>query len=115
MNNNHCIDYIDFEKVNLCSGTIIRVENFDRARKPAYKVWVDFGSEIGIKQTSAQITLHYKMDELIGTQIIGCVNLPPKNIAGFMSEFLLLGFPDQNEAICLATVKGQVPNGQKLC
>ena len=115
MSENNHISFTDFDQVNLRSGTIVKVENFDRARKPAYKVWVDFGGDIGIKQTSAQITTYYKMDELIGVQVMGCVNLPPKNIAGFMSEFLLTGFEDDNGAICLATIKTKVPNGRKLC
>lgn len=109
------ISYEDFSKVDLRSGTIVKVEPFERAKKPAYKVWVDFGNEIGIKQTSAQITVHYKAEELIGKQVIGCTNLGTKNIAGFLSEFLLVGFADQTGAICLASIAGNVPNGQKLC
>jgi len=109
------ISYEEFEKVDLRSGTIIKAEVFDRAKKPAYKVWVDFGPEIGIKQTSAQITVHYTPDSLIGKQVVGCVNLGTKNIAGFTSEFLLVGFSDDNGAICLATTSPNVPNGKKLC
>jgi tRNA-binding protein len=108
------IRYEDFEQVDLRSGTIIKVEEFLRARKPAYKVWVDFGQELGIKQTSAQVTVHYSPSALIGKQVIGCVNLEPKNIAGFLSEFLLVGFSDEQQGICLATVEPKVPNGQKL-
>lgn len=108
------ITYDEFEKVDLRSGTIIKAELFPKAKKPAYKVWVDFGEEIGVKQTSAQITAHYKPEELLGRQVMGCVNLGAKNIAGFMSEFLLVGFPDENEAICLAGVDPKVPNGKKL-
>lgn len=108
------ISYTEFEKVDLRSGTIVKAEIFSRAKKPAYKVWVDFGPEIGIKQTSAQITIHYTPETLIGKQVVGCVNLGTKNIAGFISEFLLVGFADANEAICLMIVDPNVPNGQKL-
>ncbi|HEV2614654.1 MAG TPA: tRNA-binding protein [Gammaproteobacteria bacterium] len=108
------ISYDEFEKVDLRSGTIVKAEEFPRAKKPAYKVWVDFGNEIGIKQTSAQVTVHYTPDQLIGRQVVGCVNLGEKNIAGFTSEFLLVGFPDTNGAICLLTADPMVPNGKKM-
>lgn len=108
------ISFDDFEKVDLRSGTIVKVENFPKAKKPAYKVWVDFGNEIGVKQTSAQVTVHYTLESLISKKIIGCVNLGEKNIAGFISQFLLVGFSDDNGAICLATVDRDVPNGKKL-
>lgn len=108
------ISYQDFEKVDLRSGTIIKAEVFPRAQKPAYKVWVDFGDDIGIKQTSAQVTTHYTPESLLGKKVVGCVNLGTKNIAGFTSEFLLVGFPDNNEAICLVSVDPAVPNGKKL-
>jgi len=108
------ISYDEFEKVNLRSGTIIKAEPFPRAKNPSYKVWVDFGDEIGIKQTSAQVTVHYTPESLIGRQVMGCINLGTKNIAGFTSEFLLVGFPDKNGAICLTTVDPSVPNGMKL-
>lgn len=108
------ISYEEFEKVDLRSGTVIKAEVFERTKKPAYKVWVDFGSEIGIKQTSAQVTVHYTPESLIGKQVVGCVNLGTKNIAGFTSEFLLVGFSDDNGAICLATTNPNVPNGKKL-
>lgn len=108
------IAYEDFEKVDLRSGTIIKIEPFPRAKKPAYKVWVDFGSDIGVLQTSAQITVHYQPGNLIGKRVIGCVNLGEKNIAGFTSQFLLVGFSDHNGAICLATVDGEISNGEKM-
>jgi tRNA-binding protein len=108
------ISYEEFEKVDLRSGTIIKVEEFPRAKKPAYKVWVDFGAEIGVKQTSAQVTVHYTPEVLIGRQVMGCVNLGTKNISGFTSEFLLVGFPDTNKSVCLATVDPCVSNGEKL-
>lgn len=108
------IDFETFEKVDIRSGTIVKVEEFPRAKKPAYKVWVDFGPELGIKQTSAQITVHYTPQNLIGRQVAGVVNFNPKNIAGFESQFLLVGFPDQQGAVCLITVDPKVPNGEKL-
>ncbi len=108
------ITYDEFNQVDLRSGTVVKVEEFPRAKKPAYKVWVDFGSEIGVKQTSAQVTVHYTPETLLGRQVVGCVNLGEKNIAGFLSEFLLVGFPDKTGAICLVTVEPSVPNGEKL-
>lgn len=109
------ISFEDFEKIDLRSGTIVKAEEFPRAKKPAYKVWVDFGPEIGIKQTSAQITVHYTPETLIGRSVVGCVNLGARNIAGFMSEFLLTGFADENGAIVLAQTEPKAPNGKKLC
>ncbi len=108
------ITYDDFAKVELRSGTVVKVEPFERAKKPAYKVWVDFGNDIGILQTSAQVTVHYTPESLIGRSVVGCVNLGEKNIAGFISQFLLVGFSDENGAICLVTTELKVPNGQKL-
>lgn len=108
------ISYEEFEKVDLRSGTIVKAEIFPRTKKPAYKVWVDFGDEIGIKQTSAQVTVHYTPESLIGKQVMGCMNLGDKNIAGFTSEFLLVGFPDNDGAVCLITVEPKVPNGKKM-
>lgn len=108
------ITYDDFEKVELRSGTIVKVELFERAKNSAYKVWVDFGEELGVLQTSAQITIHYSLESLLGKSVVGCVNLGEKNIAGFKSQFLLVGFPDSNGAISLISSDYQVPNGQKL-
>ncbi len=108
------IQYEDFEKVELRSGTVVKVEEFPKAKKPAYKIWVDFGPTIGIKQTSAQITVHYTPETLMGRAVVGCVNLGPRNIGGFISEFLLVGFPDSNGAVCLIGPNPSVPNGQKL-
>jgi len=108
------ISYDEFEKVDLRSGTIIKAEIFPKARKPAYKIWVNFGDEIGILQTSAQVTNHYTVESLISKSIIGCVNLGERNIAGFISQFLLVGFSDGNGAICLATSDPKVSNGKKL-
>lgn len=109
------ITYEEFQKVELLSGTIVKAEEFPRAKKPAFKVWADFGPEIGILQTSAQITVHYTIEQLIGRQIVGCVNLGEKNIAGFLSQFLLVGFADEQGSICLITVDPKVPNGRKMC
>ncbi|MDF3054312.1 MAG: csaA [Gammaproteobacteria bacterium] len=108
------ISYEDFERVQLRSGTVVKVESFPRAKKPAFKVWADFGPEIGVLQTSAQVTVHYTPETLLGRQIVGCTNLGEKNIAGFLSQFLLVGFSDDSGAICLATVDPKVPNGKKL-
>ena len=110
----HIISYDDFEKVELRSGTVVKAELNEKARKPAYKVWVDFGPELGLLQTSAQITVHYTPENLLGRKVIGCVNLGEKNIAGFVSQFLLVGFADAQGAICLAGVDDRVQNGQKL-
>ncbi|MGN6639620.1 MAG: tRNA-binding protein [Mucilaginibacter sp.] len=107
------ITWSDFEKVELRIGTILEVSDFPEARKPAYKVKVDFGP-FGIKQSSAQITKHYTKDELPGRQIVGVINFPKKQIATFMSEFLVTGFADDNGDIVLTTVDKQVPNGSKL-
>jgi tRNA-binding protein len=108
------ISWDDFEQVDLRSGTIIKVELFPRAKKPAFKVWADFGPEMGILQTSAQVTVHYTPESLIGRSVIGCVNLGEKNIAGFTSQFLLVGVADADGAICLLTVDPKAPNGQKV-
>ena len=108
------ISFEEFEKVDIRCGTIVKVEPFPRARKPAYKVWVDFGSEVGVKQTSAQITVHYQPDELIGRQVQGVLNLGSRNIAGFTSEFLLTGYSDSNGAICLTQISPEAVNGSAL-
>lgn len=108
------ITYEEFERVDLRSGTIVRVEEFPKAKKPAFKVWADFGAEIGVLQTSAQVTVHYTPENLLGRSIVGCVNLGEKNIAGFRSQFLLLGFSDEGGAICLITADPKAPNGQKM-
>lgn len=109
------ITYQDFEKVDIRSGTIVKVELFPEARKPAYKIWVDFGPELGIKKTSAQVTDHYTPETLIGRIVAGCVNLGTKKIAGFESEFLVLGFHDADNKVALISPNPSVPNGKKLC
>jgi len=107
------INWNDFEKVELRAGTILQVLDFPEARKPAYKLQVDFG-EFGIRWSSAQITKHYTKKELPGRQVMGVINFPKKQIANFMSEFLVTGFADEDGDIVLAAVDKKVPNGSKL-
>ena len=108
------ITWDEFEYIDIRVGTIIQVEDFPEARKPAYKLWVDFWWEIGIKKTSAQITVNYQKDWLIGKQITGVVNFPPKQVGTFMSEFLCTGFSQEDGSIVLAIPEKNVPNGAKL-
>lgn len=105
------INWNDFEKIDIRVGTILDVQPFEKARNAAYKLWIDFGPEIGVRKTSAQITTFYKMEELKGKQVLAVVNFPPKQIADFMSECLVLGaVGDQNE-VTLLTVDLPVKNG----
>jgi tRNA-binding protein len=108
------IAYEQFSSVELRVGTVVRAEPFSKARKPAYKVWADFGPEFGVRQTSVQVTVHYTPESLIGKQVVGCLNLGEKNIAGFVSDFLCTGFPDENGAVVLISPDKKVPNGGKL-
>ena len=108
------INYGDFDKVDIRVGTILKAEAFPEARKPAYKLTVDFGAALGIKRTSAQITQHYTLEQLPGQQIAAVVNFAPKQIGPFMSEVLTLGFPDADGHVVLVQPTQTVPNGGKL-
>jgi len=108
------IAWADFEKVELRIGTIIRAEDFPEAKKPAYKLWIDFGPEIGTKKSSGQYTLLYKKEELLGRQVLCCINFPPKQVANFISECLTCGFVEENGEIVLAMPERKVKNGAKL-
>ena len=108
------IGFDQFTAVDIRVGTITAVEEFPEARKPAWKMTIDFGEEIGIRRSSAQITVHYGRDELIGRQVMAVVNFPPRQIGPFMSEVLTLGYPDADGHIVLAAVERRVPNGARL-
>ena len=109
------IAYADFERIDIRVGTIIEALPFPEARKPAYKLQIDFGPEIGVKKSSAQITVHYALEELVGRQVLAVVNFPPRQIGPVRSEVLTLGFEDEAGAIVLAGVDRPVPNGKKMC
>ncbi len=108
------IGFDDFLKLDIRVGTVIRAEPFPEARRPAYKVWVDFGAEIGVRKTSAQATAHYTLEDLIGRQVAAVINFPPKQIGKFMSEILILGFPDETGEVVLIGPERSVPNGGRL-
>jgi len=109
------ITFDDFMKVDIRVGRVLRAEPYPEARKPAIKVWVDFGEEIGEKRSSAQISVHYTPEDLVGRMVMGVVNFPPRQIGKFMSEVLILGFEDESGAIVLAQPERDAPVGAKLC
>ncbi|MBL4871201.1 MAG: tRNA-binding protein [Robiginitomaculum sp.] len=108
------IDFVDFLKVDIRIGTVVRAEEFPQARKPAYKLWVDFGDNIGVKKSSAQITDRYSLDDLLNRKVAAVINFPPRQIGPFMSEILVLGFPNENDEIVLFAPDSNVPNGSRL-
>ena len=108
------ISYADFEKVDIRVGTIVKAEPFPQARKAAFKLAIDFGKEIGVKKSSAQITLNHKLEELVGRQVLAVVNFPPRQIGPFMSEVLTLGLPDAAGEVMLIGPDRKVPNGGKM-
>ncbi|GAB1379416.1 tRNA-binding protein [Pararhodobacter aggregans] len=109
------ISFDDFMAVDIRVGTVTAIEDFPQARKPAWKLTVDFGGEIGVKRSSAQITAHYRPEDLLGRQVLGVVNFPPRQIGPFMSEVLVLGLHDAENKVVLVGPERGVPNGARLC
>lgn len=107
------ISYDDFERVEMRVGRIVRAEPFPEARRPAYRLWIDFG-ELGVKRSSAQVTAHYATEELVGRQVVAVTNFPPKQIATFMSEVLVLGVPSEQGEVVLLSPDLEVPEGGRV-
>jgi len=108
------IDISDFERLDIRVGTVTDAKPFPEARRPAIRLWIDFGGEIGIRQSSAQITTHYRPDQLIGRQVCAVVNLPPRQIGPLLSEVLTLGMPDENGEVVLIKPDFKIPDGGRL-
>ncbi|MEJ0104962.1 MAG: tRNA-binding protein [Bacteroidota bacterium] len=108
------INWADFEKIDIRTGTILEVNDFPKARKPAYQLLIDFGNEIGVRKSSAQITAHYTKDDLVNRQVIAVINFPPKQIATFISECLVLGVYDENNDVVLLQPDRKIKNGSKI-
>ncbi|MBN8890209.1 MAG: tRNA-binding protein [Acetobacteraceae bacterium SCN 69-10] len=104
----------DFDRLDIRVGTVVDAQPFPEARKPAFRLWIDFGGEIGVKRSSAQITVHYKLDQLIGRQVLAVVNFPPRRIGPFESEVLTLGMPDDDGAVVLLRPDFKVANGGRM-
>jgi tRNA-binding protein len=111
---NATISWADFEQIDLRAGTIVRAEAFPEAKKPAFKLWVDLGPNLGIRRSSAQITHHYTLDTLPGRQVVCVTNFPPKQIGSFLSEVLVTGFPDDQGQVVLTALDKPVSNGARL-
>ncbi len=108
------IGFDDFLKLDIRVGTVVKAESYPEAQRPAIKVWVDFGAELGVRKASAQVTAHYTIEDLIGRQVAAVVNFPPKQIGKFMSEILVLGFPDGDGEVVMIGPDKPVPNGGRL-
>lgn len=108
------ITYQDFEKLDIRIGTVVDAKPFPEAKKPAIQLWVDFGEALGVRKSSAQLTVHYTPDRLIGRQVMAVMNFPPRQIGGFMSEILVLGMPDENGAVVLLRPDIHVPDGGRM-
>ena len=108
------ITFDDFQKVDIRVGTVVEAKTFPEARKPSYQLWIDFGDPLGVKKSSAQITKHYALEDLVGRQVAAVVNFPPRQIGKFMSEVLTLGFPDADGEVVLIGPTMKVPNGGRM-